>query len=340
VGAVLIPLMLAARISSLTAGAALLLGASIGGELLNAGAPEFATIITSTADAAQKLNLAVPPVTSFQINARMLPLNLTHLVVATLAFWLISLREEKKHREQLALSDDAEAGETGPVSLRVNPLKAAVPLLPLVILFFTGPPLQLIHIPDSWLIGPKDTPEAFNSRLIGVAMLIGVAVAALTSWRNARETAKVFFDGAGFAFANIVSLIVTANCFAEGVKLIGIAELISHAISAAPGLLYVTAGLFPLAFGALCGSGMAATQGLCEFFVGPALKMGIDPAHVGSVVSLGAAAGRTMSPIAAVTLMCASLTNTNPVDLTKRVAPPLILGIAAVIVLATLTAAR
>src|SRR5262245_6093488 len=45
VGAVMIPLLLAARISPVTVGAALLLGASIGGELLNPGAPELRTVV-------------------------------------------------------------------------------------------------------------------------------------------------------------------------------------------------------------------------------------------------------------------------------------------------------
>ena len=40
----LVPLLLAARVSPVTTGAALLLGSSIGGELLNPGAPELRTV--------------------------------------------------------------------------------------------------------------------------------------------------------------------------------------------------------------------------------------------------------------------------------------------------------
>ena len=60
------------------------------------------------------------------------------------------------------------------------------------------------------------------------------------------------------------------------------------------------AGFVPLAFAALSGSGMAATQSLYGFFVAPAERLGADPKDVGAVVALGAAAGRTMSPVAAV----------------------------------------
>jgi DcuC family C4-dicarboxylate transporter len=51
------------------------------------------------------------------------------------------------------------------------------------------------------------------------------------------------------------------------------------------------------------------------------------------MVSLGSAAGRTMSPVAAVTLMCATLTGTNPFTLAKRVAVPLLVGIVVVVLL-------
>jgi C4-dicarboxylate transporter len=40
-----------------------------------------------------------------------------------------------------------------------------------------------------------------------------------------------------------------------------------------------------------------------------------------------------MSPVAAVTLMCATLTGARPFDLVKRVGPPLIAGLTVAIIL-------
>jgi DcuC family C4-dicarboxylate transporter len=94
------------------------------------------------------------------------------------------------------------------------------------------------------------------------------------------------------------------------------------------------AGILPLGFAVLCGSGMAATQSLFSFFAGPALQADMDPLHVGAVVSLAAAAGRTMSPVAAVVLMSAELTQTEPFQLARRVAVPLLASVAAIIVAA------
>jgi DcuC family C4-dicarboxylate transporter len=178
----------------------------------------------------------------------------------------------------------------------------------------------------------------FDSRLIGVAMLIGVVAAALAVRRKALGVAGAFFEGAGYGFTHIISLIVTANCFGEGVNAIGLARLLGGLIEQLPWLLVPAAGVVPCAFAALCGSGMASTQSLFKFFAEPAVRLGIDPALVGSVVSLASAAGRTLSPVAAVTLMCGTLTGTNPLDLARRVALPLLLGVAAVVAAAFLMA--
>ena len=65
-----------------------------------------------------------------------------------------------------------------------------MPLLPLVLLFLTGPPLDVVSVPRHWLMGPKDPPDARpDSRLIGVAMLIGVAAAGVVGGR-ARSAAS------------------------------------------------------------------------------------------------------------------------------------------------------
>ena len=83
---------------------------------------------------------------------------------------------------------------------------------------------------------------------------------------------------------------------------------------------------------------MATTQGLFPFFAKPALLLGVDPTHVGAVVSLAAAAGRTASPVAAVTLMCARMTGTKPLDLVKQVAIPVLISVAIIVLVAMIIA--
>ena len=179
---------------------------------------------------------------------------------------------------------------------------ALVPLVPLILLFLTSPAFPVLHVPETWLVDKAGNP-AFESRLIGVAMMVGVAVAALAVWRTPSAVAVSFFEGAGYAYTHIISLIVVASAFGEGVKMIGVDQVVSGLVQAMPGLLLPLAGLVACAFAWLSGSGMASTQSLFSLFARPALLLEIDPGRVGAVVSLAAAAGRTMSPVAAVALM-------------------------------------
>jgi DcuC family C4-dicarboxylate transporter len=370
-GAVAIPILLAARVPSATIGAALLLGSSIGGELLNPGAPELRTVVEESSHAALSRGLPIPGLTA-DLVAHILPLDLIGLAAAVLVFWFMSRKDD-------AIPPPESSAEPAP-AFRVNLFKAMIPVLPLALLFLTSPPLNLIRVPPRWLLETKSraVPEAvlttggvapaaafpttipwgalgarlqppearlspadrglFDCRLIGAAMLIGVAAAALSARHTVLKSAAAFFDGAGYGFTHIISLIVTATCFGEAVRLIGLASLLGDLIRFMPALLMPIAGVLPLAFGALCGSGMATTQSLFGFFVEPALTLEINPFWVGAMVSLSSAAGRTVSPFAAVTLMCGTLTKTDALKLSARVAPPLLAAVAVEVVVAMLLA--
>jgi DcuC family C4-dicarboxylate transporter len=213
-----------------------------------------------------------------------------------------------------------------------------VPLVPIALLFASGLPdeYKLFDVPDEWVMARKPDgarDPAYNTRLIGLAMLVGVLCAMAVTPGKARECVKEFFTGAGYGFATVVSLIVTATCFGVAIEGAGLARLLGELIRRAPELMQPLAAFVPLAFGAVSGSGMASTQSLYGFFHAPAVALNLDPVSVGAMVSVGSAAGRTMSPVAAVTLMCAALTGTNPFTLAKRVAVPLLVGIAVVVLL-------
>jgi C4-dicarboxylate transporter, DcuC family len=329
-GAVVVPLMRAAGIAPVTIGASILLGASIGGELLNPGAPELNTV-------AQRLGID-----SRRVVDHVIPLILPHLALVVVLFWLLSIRGER--RTTAAMPTEA------PPEFRVNLVRALVPFVPLVLLFITSPPLSLVEVPERWLVAEKPwlgleaigggsvlsrqkADPAFASRLIGAAMLVGVLAAALANPSQFKGVMGSFFEGAGYAFAQVVSLIVTAHCFGKAIEQIGVAQLMGEAITQAPGLLLPMAGGVPLGFAALSGSGMAATQSLYGSFVSPAQTLGVDPIDIGALVSVAAAAGRTMSPVAAVALMSAQLTGTNPFALARRVAVPLLISLVVIVVL-------
>lgn len=333
IGPVVIPILRAAKVPAVVIGAALLLGCSIGGELFNPGAPELRTVVESSQAAikasltaadptvdAETLDKAASVFTTARCIERLRPLNILGLAVATAFFWWRS--------PGASASDGAAAPD-----LTVSCDKALVPLVPIVLLMIFAPGVGWIDLPHHWL---EDSPGQYETRLIGAAMLVGVACAMATSPSKIPGAADAFFQGAGFGFANIVSIIVAANCFGKGLELIGLARVITDHLGGDPRSLIVIAGLSSLGFAVLCGSGFATAQSLFPFFAASALEQGVDPTHVGAVVSLAAAAGRTMSPLAAVNQMCARITDTRAIDLTRQVAWPLLAGVAAIILAATI----
>lgn len=337
IGTVVIPILRAAGISRPTIGAAVLLGSSIGGELLNPGAPELRTTVEESRAAATRHGLDPDQFDTQRCQERILPLDVLALIVATSVFWLLSWPAERK---RLAGSEAAGTVLDPHANFTVNPLKAVVPLIPLILLYLTTPQFHILELPREWLDADAGRGGRYDSRLIGAAMLAGSVVAGLVVWRRSLGVAKAFFEGAGYGFTHIISLIVVASCFGKGIEVIGLARQIGRLIEHAPGMLLPMAALVSLGFAFLSGSGMAATQSLFGFFADPSLELDIDPTHTGAVVSISAAAGRTMSPVAAVTLMTATLTDVPPIELAKRVALPLFAGTLAMLCWAMLSAPR
>lgn len=335
IGPVVIPILRAARVPAVVIGAALLLGSSIGGELFNPGAPELSTVVRSSTEALQKAIQAADPAasqetldqaanvfTTSRCIERLRPLNLLGLAVATSLFWWRS-------------PATSESDESSTPDLTVNYAKAVVPVIPIILLMIFAPGVGLIDLPHHWL-DESGASGLYETRLIGAAMLVGVGCAVMTTPRKLPAAADSFFQGAGYGFANIISIIVAANCFGKGLELIGLAKVITENLGGDPRVLIVVAGVSSLGFAVLCGSGFATAKSLFPFFAATALEKGIDPTHVGAVVSLAAAAGRTMSPLAAVNQMCARLTDTRAIDLSRQVVWPLLAGVAAIIIAATI----
>jgi DcuC family C4-dicarboxylate transporter len=328
IGPIAFPLMASAGISPLTSASTLVLGASIGGELVNPSGPEYGAVL-------QETNVRGEAKTRTECVRRSFPIILVQCLVAVAVLWWMSRKE---------LSNDFQAAPSEQPSMRANLLLAVIPLLPLIFLFLTSKPWEIIHVPDHWLATEKElktNASITDPRLIGFAMLLGscvagVVVLAMGQVKSAGGVFKAFFQGAGYAYAEVISLIVVANCFAESLKGSGVGLLLDHvAEHAGPGFVAVSA-LSTAAFAYVCGSGIAATQGMFPLLAKSAADKGIDIFSMGCITVLGSAAGRTASPVAAVTLLCGGLAGVEPKQIAKRLFLPILAGLASAIVVDSL----
>jgi len=308
-GPILVPLLLASGRTPAIAGAALVLGASFGGDLLNPGAQDIQAVSgTAGLDAAL-------------LSARVIPASLAGVLVATVVFTLINWR-----RAAVPAETTAEPVIAAPLDepwLRVNPVKAVIPLTPIALLLtaYAGwePLAWLVTIPpgDEWL------PLAGALPVVR-AMLIGALLGVVVAWREVLALSKAFFDGMGSAYTSIISLTITAQCFGAGVALIGLADALLRLASASNALVPLAAG-FPWALSILSGSGSGPILAFAQTFL-TQVNPADNPVTLAAVACLGGAFGRTMSPVSAVVVYGSGLVSTPPLTVIRHLLPALLAG--------------
>jgi DcuC family C4-dicarboxylate transporter len=316
-GPILVPLFIASGRTPAVAGAALILGASFGGDLLNPGAQDVQAVAGSA-------NLSAA-----ELSARVIPASLAGILVATVVFTLVHWRrrEEAVDPEEAVLVPIA-VDEPG---LRVNPIKALIPIVPIALLLaaYGG------WAPLAWLVAtpPGDEWRPLAGALPVVrAMLIGALLGVAVAWREISALTRSFFDGMGAAYASIISLTITAQCFGAGVAAIGLADALLRAATATNALAPLAAG-FPWALSTLSGSGSGPILAFAQTFltqVGPEAA----PVTLGALACFGGAFGRTMSPVSAVVVYGSGLVRQQPLTVIRHLLPALLAGAAVSLALA------
>ncbi|HEV8306539.1 MAG TPA: C4-dicarboxylate transporter DcuC, partial [Methylomirabilota bacterium] len=117
-GPIMVPLLMASGYSAVVAGAALILGASFGGDLLNPGAQDVQAI-------AGAVRLSAP-----DLSARVIPASIAGAIVAAFVFAVLN-------RAGNGPPDEATLVEPPPkdeAPFRLNVAKAIIPLVPIVLL--------------------------------------------------------------------------------------------------------------------------------------------------------------------------------------------------------------
>jgi DcuC family C4-dicarboxylate transporter len=299
-GPILLPLLVASGLPPAAAGAALVLGASFGGDLLNPGAQDVQGLA----------GVAAVPATA--LGARIVPAGLAGVLAATAAFSLW-------HRPP-------RGGGDGPVMATAEPVnlaKALIPLVPVTLLLLAhagwGRLGWLLRVPEA---GRPDLAAALP---VVRALLIGWALAAATAWRELPGVARRLFEGMGAAYRDIISLTITAQCFGAGLAAAGLGEALLRLFGGSRWTLAALAVGFPWGLATLSGSGSGPVLAFAGACLAP-LPAGAPIAMLGAVTCLSAAFGRTMSPVSAVVLCSSGLAQAPPLALIRALLVPLLVG--------------
>lgn len=295
VGPILLPLMVAAGYSRLIAGATLIVGCSVGGNLFNPGEPDIVAIHNATqAPVGDIIGQAILP-------------NMLSFVMATLVLTAIGLGA--KHR-----TDDKaeEAGDDEPISI----MKALLPPLPVLILLLMQPGLNLV--PAVFTVYPKGLH-------ISMVMVICTALAMIVTRGGINRLTTQFFEGMGYAFAKVISLIIAASCFIAGLEAAGVIASAAGILASNAALAAILSPVLTWGLAVISGSGTAPSVSFSQAMLPSLATTNVFHAvRLGISGAIGASVGRTMSPVSAILLFTTTLTDTEPSQLVRIVMWPML----------------
>lgn len=196
-----------------------------------------------------------------------------------------------------------------------SPLRAIVPLIPITILV----------VGNLWVPAIK----------MGVAqaMLIGAICALVFSLSDPQVFSKKFFDGMGKGYADVLGIIIAAGVFAAGLRATGLIDACVEALKSSNDIARWGGSLGPWIMGVITGSGDAATLAFNETVTPHAKEFGMTIEGLGGLAFLTGALGRTMSPLAGVTILVSGIAMVSPIDVIKRTAIPCIIAVLACAIL-------
>jgi len=317
VGPVLIPLLLAAGFAPVVAGATLLTGCSVGGNLFNPGEPDIVAIHGATnMDVGSIIGMTVVP-------------NLLSFAAATLVLTILS------RRQPLVVFDDPSISASGgsisdsgdsifvsgdhssvAVEERPSVLRAMLPALPIVLLLLLQPGLGLI--PPLVEVYPKGLP-------VSLVMLVCTAVVMIVTRANASLLTKEFFKGMGYAFTHVISLIVVAACFIAGLTAAGVIQAAVDVLVRFPTFARGASSVVTWLLAFISGSGTAPSVSFSQAMLPEVSKVDVTQAvRLGIYGAIGASIGRTMSPVAAIVVFTSTLTEVPIPKLIRLVMWPML----------------
>lgn len=242
-----------------------------------------------------------------------LPLAIPLTILLMILYYFLNRYYDKKmgHKPEVINQKDFK--------IDVPAIYAILPILPLILLVVFSSIFKLVTPPIM-----LDTTTAMI-----IAMMVAV-VFELIRLRNVREvfaSLKIFWEGMGKVFASVITLIVCAEIFSQGLISLGfINGLIAGSQHLGFGAIGIAVIMTIMIFTAsiLMGSGNASFFSFGPLVPNIATKLGVEGVSIILPMQLASSMGRAASPISGVVIATAEIAQVSPFDLAKRNIIPLV----------------
>lgn len=280
-----------------------------------AGAAIIGSIIPSAMSPGSSHNVWVAKIANIDVMTLIVEFAPKILIICGLNILLVTLmilvfRDYKKpaadsKAEVFEVASDAR----GELPEKPNVLFALAPVLPIIVLLLGATVVPLLKM------------------TVAEAMIWGSIYTLLITRSNPETVTKEFFGGMGKGYANIMGIIIAAGCFAGGLKAAGVIDALINTLKDSREIAAYAANFGPFLMGVLTGSGDAAGHAFNQAVTPYAAEFGMRIEPLGIVAALSGALGRMCSPIAGATLVIAGMTRLSPLEISKRMAIPMIINV-------------
>jgi len=313
VGAIMIPVLKSAGIHPAIAAAAVVAG-TFGGAAMSPGHVHVVTVA------------GLAGLTDIEFITAIAPRAILSALLAAAGLTAYAILKKEDKGYQLSAEEMAENESNKGEDFKVNILKALIPLVPVVLLVLDA---YFNFLGSSY---NDEGVRVIHSLTVPQVMLFGSFLATIISMTNPQEVTKSFFKGMGTAYGDIIGIIIAANVFTVGMTLIGVTDALVEIMQNSEGIAGIAAAVGPFALAVLSGSADAPIIAFNETITPYADLFGLSIEHLGMTANLGGFIGRTLSPVAGVSIICAAMAKVSPMDIAKRNAPGLMAALIAMII--------
>lgn len=204
---------------------------------------------------------------------------------------------------------------------------AILPILPLILVLFFN-------------LGMKDV----NIGLVSITF-ISLIIAVIVELIRKRDAVKVtgdineFFKGMGSGLSMVVTLLVAASLLVDGLKALGIVDMITNSVQNLQGagtiLMLAFSGITFL-IGLISGGGLSVFYASVGMIPSLADAVNVSGTMIALPMQMIANLVRSISPVAACIIVVCSITGTSPMKIVKRTSVPIMVGVVAVLVLSVI----
>lgn len=177
--------------------------------------------------------------------------------------------------------------------------------------------------------------DVVTANFVSISLVFLVEFARHRNARKLGEDMMVILKAMAEIFISVVSIIIAAGVFAEGIKALGGVNILANAVSnlgtgnfAWFGILLSIAILSFLVYFAtvIMGSGIAAFNAFGKLAPDIATKLGVAPITLVLPIEIASCLGRAASPIAGGIIALAGFAKVAPMDIIKRTTPLLLIA--------------